>query len=285
MKPVIIIAITVVLFVSLLSIPAYSELASFVDETKNPQSYIDRYNNEPTYKKWFNDNYPEYSSIYEAVGLPEPIPEWVRSVFIFWSNGNISDAELTSAMVFLIDGGIIKVPLIQELQKEIIELKTENSELYSQLNTPTEPEPTEPKQCDSGTYYDEELNSCVSDKQASSVSVKASYDEIQDQISILFSFATENGDSIEVSGSFTISILRVLETNNENIFSKKYTFSEDDFITYTNNYGLKLDKYRLDIDEYLPRGDYIILVSDLELSDRSFWNPLEESLSSYEQRE
>ncbi|MDF2424752.1 MAG: Ig domain-containing protein [Nitrosopumilus sp.] len=47
-------------------------LASFVDEAKDPQSYVDRYNTEPTYKKWFDDNYSEYSSIYEAVGLEEP---------------------------------------------------------------------------------------------------------------------------------------------------------------------------------------------------------------------
>ena len=47
-------------------------LASFVDETKDPQSYVDRYNNEATYKKWFDENYSEYSSIYEAVGLEEP---------------------------------------------------------------------------------------------------------------------------------------------------------------------------------------------------------------------
>ena len=49
-----------------------STLASFVDETKDLQSYVDRYNNEESYKKWFDDNYPQYSSIYEAVGLEEP---------------------------------------------------------------------------------------------------------------------------------------------------------------------------------------------------------------------
>ena len=27
-------------------------IAPFVDKSKNPQSYIDRYNTEPTYKKW-----------------------------------------------------------------------------------------------------------------------------------------------------------------------------------------------------------------------------------------
>ncbi len=48
-------------------------LAPFVDETKDPQTYVDRYNNEPSYKEWFDENYPEYSSIYQAVGLEEPV--------------------------------------------------------------------------------------------------------------------------------------------------------------------------------------------------------------------
>jgi len=47
-------------------------IASFVDSKKDPQSYVDRYNSEPTYKKWFDENFSEYSSIYEAVGLDEP---------------------------------------------------------------------------------------------------------------------------------------------------------------------------------------------------------------------
>ena len=48
-------------------------IASFVDETKDPQSYVDRYNNEATYKKWFDENFAEYDSIYQAVGLEEPM--------------------------------------------------------------------------------------------------------------------------------------------------------------------------------------------------------------------
>ena len=50
-------------------------IASFVDQTKDPQHYIDRYNNESTYKEWFDENYSQYSSIYEAVGLEEPVIE------------------------------------------------------------------------------------------------------------------------------------------------------------------------------------------------------------------
>ena len=47
-------------------------IASFVDEAKDPQSYVDRYNNEPNYKEWFDENFAEYDSIYQAVGLEEP---------------------------------------------------------------------------------------------------------------------------------------------------------------------------------------------------------------------
>jgi titin len=65
-------------------------IASFVDTSKDPQSYVDRYNNEPTYKEWFDENYSQYLSIYEAVGLeelsvgqtlePEYIPEPIAKV-------------------------------------------------------------------------------------------------------------------------------------------------------------------------------------------------------------
>ena len=48
-------------------------LAPFVDPTVDPQTYVDRYNDEPSYKEWFEKNYPEYSSIYEAVGLKESL--------------------------------------------------------------------------------------------------------------------------------------------------------------------------------------------------------------------
>jgi len=46
--------------------------APFVDAQKDPQYYVDRYLGERVYKEWFDDNFPEYGSIYEAVGLPEP---------------------------------------------------------------------------------------------------------------------------------------------------------------------------------------------------------------------
>ena len=43
----------------------------FVDHKKGAQYYLDRYNNEPAYKKWFDVNYPDYT-IEEAIELAIP---------------------------------------------------------------------------------------------------------------------------------------------------------------------------------------------------------------------
>ena len=56
-------------------------LASFVDPNRDPQYYIDRYNNEESYKVWFDRNYPEIT-IYEAVGLENPEPEKALASFV-----------------------------------------------------------------------------------------------------------------------------------------------------------------------------------------------------------
>jgi len=47
-------------------------IPSFVDESKDPWSYVDRYHNEASYKEWFDENHPDYT-IYEAVNLKNPL--------------------------------------------------------------------------------------------------------------------------------------------------------------------------------------------------------------------
>ena len=51
-------------------------LAPFVDGSVDPRTYVDRYNAEPSYKEWFDENYAgEYGTIHRAVGLFEiPAP-------------------------------------------------------------------------------------------------------------------------------------------------------------------------------------------------------------------
>ncbi|MDC0218224.1 hypothetical protein OAJ86_04300 [Nitrosopumilus sp.] len=55
-------------------------IAAFVDQSKDPQHYIDRYFNESKYKQWFDKNYPQYISIYEAVGLEQPVKEKIVEI-------------------------------------------------------------------------------------------------------------------------------------------------------------------------------------------------------------
>ncbi|MCV0401007.1 MAG: right-handed parallel beta-helix repeat-containing protein [Nitrosopumilus sp.] len=86
-------------------------LASFVDKSKDPQSYVDRYNNEPEYKKWFDDNYPQYDSIEQAVGLEliEKIPGWVKNIFGWYAADQVSEDELLNAIKYLINEKILVV--------------------------------------------------------------------------------------------------------------------------------------------------------------------------------
>ena len=102
------------------------KIESFVDPKKDPQSYVKRYQNEPTYKTWFDKNYgSKYKSIYEAVGLPEPtkittntiqtnnqtkskLPSWIKDRALLFGEGKISENEFLKAIQFLVDNGIVK---------------------------------------------------------------------------------------------------------------------------------------------------------------------------------
>ena len=55
-----------------MGIKEIKQVAPFVDPNQDPHYYVDRYHNEQTYADWFDENFPEYDSIYEAVGLEEP---------------------------------------------------------------------------------------------------------------------------------------------------------------------------------------------------------------------
>ncbi|HWP78455.1 MAG TPA: CFI-box-CTERM domain-containing protein [Candidatus Nitrosotenuis sp.] len=48
-----------------------THIPGFPDPNREPQYYIDRYNNEPEYKAWFDRNFPD-DTIYEILGVPGP---------------------------------------------------------------------------------------------------------------------------------------------------------------------------------------------------------------------
>lgn len=96
----------------ILNLPEPKPIPSFVDQQEDPYHYIQRYTNEPSYKDWFDRNYPDYT-IYEAVGLPDPgtetIPDWIRNNAQWWSDGLISDDEFLQGIKFLVETGVIRI--------------------------------------------------------------------------------------------------------------------------------------------------------------------------------
>jgi hypothetical protein len=54
------------------------QIADFVDPSKKPEHYLDRYYNEPIYQKWFDKNYPQLT-IEEAVGYVIPTKSEIES--------------------------------------------------------------------------------------------------------------------------------------------------------------------------------------------------------------
>jgi len=81
---------------------------SFVDESKDPQSYVDRYNNEESYREWFDENYPDYT-IEEAVGVTTPIPSWIKNNAKWWSEGLITEDDFVKGIEYLVEKRIIQI--------------------------------------------------------------------------------------------------------------------------------------------------------------------------------
>ena len=57
------------------------------------------------------DQYCQYNSIEQAVGLEltEKIPDWVKNIFGWYSQDQVSEDELLNAIKYLIDEGILVV--------------------------------------------------------------------------------------------------------------------------------------------------------------------------------
>ncbi|RMW40167.1 MAG: SHOCT domain-containing protein [Nitrosopumilus sp.] len=67
------------LMISVSGVFAETSIADFVDPNKRQDYYLDRYYNEPTYKSWFDRNYPGIT-IEEAVGINEIDDSMIDSI-------------------------------------------------------------------------------------------------------------------------------------------------------------------------------------------------------------
>ena len=86
------------------------KIPNFPSLDKSPQSYIDRYNNESSYKSWFDSQF-QGASIYNILGYEDPvsIPTWIQNNAEWWATGEISDSVFVTGIEFLLENNIIMI--------------------------------------------------------------------------------------------------------------------------------------------------------------------------------
>lgn len=86
----------------------------FVDLGKGRQYYLDRYYNEPVYREWFDETFPDHT-IEEAVGMAggggggASIPAWVKKSAGMWADGSVPDSDFVAGIGYLVESGVIAV--------------------------------------------------------------------------------------------------------------------------------------------------------------------------------
>jgi len=61
----------------------------------------------------------------DAESAEYDIPSWVKGIAGFWVEDRITDQDFGDGLAFLINEGIIEVPLVESLQDQVTELENE----------------------------------------------------------------------------------------------------------------------------------------------------------------
>jgi hypothetical protein len=85
---------------------------------KFPQYYIDRYNNEPQYRSWFDSQFPG-QTIYDVLGFSTYIPDWIKTYAQNWATGEITDHEFMTGLGFMLQNKIIVIPGLDYKQNSV----------------------------------------------------------------------------------------------------------------------------------------------------------------------
>jgi hypothetical protein len=110
------------------------KVPNFPSLDKPPQYYIDRYNNESSYKTWFDSQFP-HDSLYRILGYIDPIsvPDWIRNNAGWWAMGEITDSDFVSGIEFMLENNIIilsNVPSSGNASTEEIPIWIRNNALW-----------------------------------------------------------------------------------------------------------------------------------------------------------
>ncbi|MBI5860003.1 MAG: hypothetical protein HZB73_04835 [Nitrosarchaeum sp.] len=94
-------------------------IPDFPSLDRSPQYYIDRYNNEPNYKSWFDSQFPD-KSIYDILGFSTYVPDWIKTYAEMWATGDMPDSEFITGLDFMLEHHIIVIPNLQYSEQNYV---------------------------------------------------------------------------------------------------------------------------------------------------------------------
>jgi len=106
--------------------------------------------------------------------------------------------------------------------------------------------------------------------------VQANYYDESNRLVVTIILTDSNGDYTKASGDADITVQKVGHT----VYSNKYNFVKNDFVTWKNNVGGKTTGYMIDIRQFFPTGSHDVFI-DLN-TKTSYWEDLHDSFYSLE---
>ncbi len=107
-------------------------------------------------------------------------------------------------------------------------------------------------------------------------SVEAWYEYERNRLTVAIYLTDSNGDYTKANGDAEITIEKDLLT----VYSDKYNFVKDDFVTWKDNFGNKKTAYVIDIRQFFSSGSHDVFV-DLNTKELQ-WEDLHASFYSLE---
>ena len=89
---------------SLLTDTKYMLEATYDNKTKEKRFFV-----YPTLEQSIIDAGNAQADRDEMAMMEQPIPDWVRNIFVFYANGEISDQDLLNALQYLIDIKVLTI--------------------------------------------------------------------------------------------------------------------------------------------------------------------------------
>jgi len=104
--------------------------------------------------------------------------------------------------------------------------------------------------------------------------VHAIYDDDTNRLVVTIILTDSNGEYTKASGNAEITV----QKDGRTVYSNKYNFVKNDFVTWKNNLGGKTTGYMIDIRQFFPTGSHDVFV-DLN-TKTSHWEDLHDGFFS-----